>query len=748
MLNDARGSHGSHLWALGPAGLIAGILLASPLAAWQPPPGAPPGGPPPLPPRPSVAALPISSPIHVDGVLDDEAWQRAEAATGFTQREPQPGAPASEMTEVRVAYTNTTLYVAIRALAANPKDIVAEEMQRDGELFRDDSVIVFLDTFNDNRNAYWFETNANGARTDALLTDEGRFFNVQWDGVWDVVARRNAEGWAAELAIPFSTLRFDPHQDTWGFQVRRLIRHRNEEAFWASIPLEANLFRVSLAGSLTGIRGPEPGLNLRLKPFGVAQSTKDTDFQGVQETDEDIDGGLDAKWGITRTMTLDLTYNTDFAETEVDEQQINLTRFSLFFPEKREFFLENAGLFEFGFNPPGTPLLETFFSRKLGIDPFGAPVPIDWGARLTGRAGPWSLGMVDVQTDQTDVFPFFTLPETNWGTVRVKRDIGQRSTVGMIATNREASGGDVNRVIGLDAEIRPTQRLGLSGFYAESNDPGPAPGKEWAGGARAFYQSNTLGWGFDAIEIGDAFDPQVGFLLRSGIRRYVPRFTYEPRPALAGIRNLHFAGLYDLVTDLDDRTESRHAGADLFGLRLQTEDFFTLFADSNLERVPVTFDIGGVLVTPGTYDFDDAGIQWDTNSSRRLYSTGYLLAGDFYDGDRVSSSVGLGWRASRYLRTDTTWVRDKIDLENGAFTSNIVRQRIGLSFTPRLSTSTYVQYADHFDLLSVNFRLNWIYRPGSDIFLVFNQNWDAPTLSDLSTSNRAVILKLTYLLEL
>jgi Domain of unknown function (DUF5916)/Carbohydrate family 9 binding domain-like len=351
--------------------LWGGALLGSPLAA-QPAPAVPAE-------RPRVAALAIAEPIRVDGVLDDAAWQQAEVAGNFIQREPAAGQPAAEPTEIRVAYTHSTLYVAIRAMAADPRDIVGEEMLRDGQLFRDDSVVVLLDTFNDDRNAYFFETNSNGARTDALVTDEGRDFNVQWDGVWEVVAQRNNEGWAAEIAIPFTTLRFDPRAETWGLQVRRLIRHRSQEVYWAPLPREVDLFRISLAGDLTGIRGLEPGLNLRLKPFGVATSADTADPIGpVADTDEDdLKAGLDLKWGLSRTLTLDLTYNTDFAESEVDDQQINLTRFSLFFPEKREFFLENAGIFEFGFNSPGTPLLKPFFSRRLGIGPTGTVVPID-----------------------------------------------------------------------------------------------------------------------------------------------------------------------------------------------------------------------------------------------------------------------------------------------------------------------------------------------------------------------------------
>ncbi len=730
-----------------------------PPGAGQPPPGAPPGGPPgarpgqrppgpPLPPRPKVAALHISEPIRVDGVLDDAAWQQAEPAKNFVQREPVPFAPATEDTEVRVAFTNSTLYVAVRALSSKPEAVVADEMLRDGALFRDDSVIIFFDTFNDNRNAFWFETNANGARTDALVTDEGRDFNVQWDGVWDVSARRNSEGWAAELAIPFSTLRFDPNQDTWGFQVRRLIRHKSEEVYWASMPIQANLFRVSLAGDLTGIRGPEPGLNLRVKPFGIGKQAEVPVGGGRTETDEDFDAGIDAKWGLTRTLTLDLTYNTDFAETEVDDQQINLTRFGLFFPEKREFFLENAGIFEFGFNPPGTPLLKPFFSRSLGIGPFGVVVPIDWGARLTGRAGPWSIGLVDVQTEETPITPFFELPQNNWGALRVKRNVGRRSTLGMIATNREAAGEDYNRVFGFDTEIRPTQRTGLSGFYTQSDGPGSTDGDEWAGGARAFYQSNIMFLGLDAVQIGEAYNPEVGFLLRNAIRRYVPRFSYDPRPNKKGILSFHFGGIADVTTDLDDRTESRYLAADVFGLRTLREDQFTLTVENSFERLPGPFPISpGVVIPAGDYDWDNVSLGFSTNNSRRLALNGGVQVGEFYDGDTVNGSLVLGIRANRHLRTDTIWVHADVNLPQGDFTTNVIRQRIGVSITPNLSTNTYVQYNDAAELLSLNLRFNWIYRPGSDIFLIFNENWNAPGLDDLSSRDRAVTLKMTYLFE-
>lgn len=737
----------------GLAALLLGSLAAAPLAAQ--PPGPPPGqAQAPLPPRPSVAALRIEEPIKLDGLLDEAAWQQAGVGSGFTQREPSPGQPATEDTEIRVVYTDNALYIGIRALASEPNAVLAEEMQRDGALFRDDSVLVLLDTFNDNRNAYFFEVNPNGAFTDALVTDEGRDFNVQWDAVWRAVGQRTPEGWSAEMEIPFSTLRFDPNQDTWGLQVRRLIRHKSEEVFWAALPLEANLFRISLAGELTGIRGPEPGLNLRLKPFAVGSASNFRTPAG-RASDDDLEAGLDIKWGLTRTTTLDLTYNTDFAEVEVDDQQVNLTRFSLFFPEKRDFFLENSGIFEFGFNPPGTPLLKPFFSRRIGVSPFGTVVPIEWGARLTGRQGPWSYGLLDAQTDQYDLgAPFGEQPEDNWGVMRIKRNVGRRSNVGMIFTNRDQDGGIGNQVFGLDANFNPNRYTNFSGFVTRSATDlsfvGQQDINDWAGGARAVWQGPVFGAAFDAVQIGEDFDPQSGFLLRSNIRRYVPQLSYQPRPKTRGpIRNYIFGLTGDLITDLDNVQQTVEYSANLFGVRLQSEDQFVLFADHVTDRLPGPFTISpGVVIPAGEYTFSDVGINFGTNNSRRVGLDGFVLAGDYYGGDRLSSAVTLGWRANRYLRSDTTWVYNDIDLPGGAFTTNIIRQRLGLSFSPTLFTNTYIQYNEAADLLSLNLRFNWLYRPGADLFIVFNQNWRAQSIGDLSEGDRAVILKFTYLVEI
>ncbi|HXU31802.1 MAG TPA: DUF5916 domain-containing protein [Thermoanaerobaculia bacterium] len=727
------------------------IFSALPALA-QPPQGMPPQGMAPLPPRPSLAALAITEPIKMDGLLDDEAWQRADVGGNFTQYQPNPGQPATEKTEVRVVYTPSALYVGIRALTSDPRLVIGNEMQRDGALFRDDSVLVLLDTFNDDRNAFFFEVNPNGAFTDALVTDEGRDFNVQWDAVWRAVAKRTPEGWSAELEIPFATLRFDPAKDTWGLNVRRLIRHKNEEVYWASIPLQANLFRVSLAGDLTGIHGPEPGLNLRIKPFVVGSASQFQTPTG-RDSEEDGDVGLDVKWGLTRTMTLDLTYNTDFAEAEVDDQQVNLTRFSLFFPEKRDFFLENYGLFEFGFGSPGIPYLKPFFSRRIGISPFGTEVPIDWGARLTGRSGPWSLGLLDAQTGTYDLPPFGEQPKDNWGVVRVKRNLGRRSNVGFIATNRDQDIVGTNRVYGVDGDFKPNQNTTVSAFYTRSETESrfipQGVGDDWAGGAQAIWQGPTRTFAFDFLQIGEQYNPESGFLLRSNVRRYIPRFSLAPRPATQGkIRNYNFGFTGDIITDLDNKTQTIELAANLFGVTLQSGDQFILFADHALDRVPAPFRVGDVIVLPDEYEYNDAGLSFATNNARRFSLSGFALAGTYYGGDRVSSSINLGIRASKYVRSDTTWDYNDIKLPGGTFKASIVRQRLGLSFSPTLFANTYLQYNDAAELVSLNLRFNWLYRPGADLFIVFNQNWNAPSLGNLKEGDRQIIVKFTYLFEL
>jgi Domain of unknown function (DUF5916)/Carbohydrate family 9 binding domain-like len=718
------------------ARLVVGVILGSlgvgaPLRAADPP--------------KTMQALPIEEPIKLDGYFDEPAWTRAVPASGFVQREPATGAPASEDTDVRVLYTPKMLYIGIDARDRQPELVISKEMQRDEPLWRDDAVDILLDTFGDDRNAYLFETNPNGARTDALITDEGRSFNLQWDGVWDVAARRTATGWCAEVAIPFSTIRFDPSVRAWGFNVLRYVRRRAEQAFWAPILLDADVKRVSLYGDLVGIGRAEPGLNLNVKPFSMASTRARASAPGGDATK--LEAGLDVKWGMTRSTSLDLTVNTDFAETEVDALQVNLTRFPLFFPEKRYFFLENAGIFDFGTREAGAgdaPLMKLFFSRRIGLAGNGEEVPIDWGVRTTGRAGPWSFGLLDVQ-NAAGALGGASLPRDNWATARLTRNFGQRSSFGAILTQRYNSG-NTNRAYGFDVSYKPTARLGFTGYAAGSDNSSPEGVSDWsAGGATSFTGAVwNAQLGFD--HVGEDFDPEAGFLLRRGVDRYLGRVAWEPRPELPRIMNLHFELDSRVYTDLRGRVESERHRLDLVGLRTTRASEAYLYVASNFERLETPFAIApGVVIAPGEYRFDDVGIRYLTHSSRPVSVEGIAAAGQFYDGSHLSSSFTLRLRPNRHLRSESVWQVDDVRLPAGDFRVNVVRQRLAFALSPRLLTNVYLQYSDLDDLVSLNLRFNWTYRPGSDVYVVFNQRWGGATSA--LPDDWQLQAKLTYLFQ-
>ena len=707
--------------------------------------------------RPSIAALAIDEPIVVDGRLDEPAWDRAEVGNGFRQREPREGAPASERTEFSIAYTPSTLYVALRAFDREPERIIAKEMERDAELASDDSFVLVFDTFLDGRNAFAFATNPNGARHDALITDEGRDVNVEWDGVWTVRSRRTTDGWTAEIAIPFATLRFDPALDRWGLHVQRLIRRKSEEVNWAYLPRSTlpittsgvshyAAYRVSLAGSLTGLAGLRRSRSLDVKPYLIGSASEEPP---VRTSGTDLDGGLDIKWGVSKSVALDLTYNTDFAEVEVDDLQVNLTRFSLFFPEKRDFFLENAGIFEFG-PPQRVPwmpaLMKAFFSRRIGLDG-GETVPMDLGARLTGRLGEWNFGVLGVGTGEADVGSR-SVPQTAFSVARVKRNIGQRSSVGAIFTQRDPATRGEENLYGFDIELKPTQLLQLNGYWSRSERPGTS-GDDASFGAGVGFQGSTLTASLDFIESQQNFDPGVGFLLRENFRLFNPRFIWQPRIERAGIRSWYAEGTHRrFERSSDGRLESEETVLYPVGMVFKTNDFLEIGAVRTKERLFAPFEIfPGVVIPPGLFESDGWELLLLTDASRSVSLRSFNFWGEFYQGDWVSVRQQLSLRLSRLVRASTTWSHHNVELPQGAFEINLWSPGLDLSFTPNLRLNMIAQYNDAAEDLGVNIRFHWIYRPGADIFLVYNENWTAPSLRERRTEGRQLILKATYLFQ-
>ena len=721
--------------------------------------------------RPTMAAIRVERGPTVDGDLSDAAWAQSEVGTGFMQHEPLDGVPATEQTEVRVVFTDSTIYFGIAAFDADPDAIIAKEMERDSRIYQDDSIVLLLDTFHDRRNAYAFETNLNGARTDTLVTDEGRDLNLEWDGIWNVASRKTAAGWTAEIAIPISTLRFDPAAPAWGFNVQRYIAHKREMTHWSGLPREVGVLgqvgsevqpvhRVSMAGELTGLTGLAQSAQLQIKPFAIGDVSEDPRLDLDPATDGDY--GLDLKWGVTRSLALDLTYNTDFAEVEVDELQTNLTRFSLYFPEKRDFFLENAGIFDFG--PPHRrfyepPVLKAFFSRRVGLDA-GRQVPIDWGARLTGRVGGWDIGVLRVATaglardDEA-------LPPNAFTVARLKRNVGERSSIGAMLTETAPDGELANRVAGVDFVYKPGPKTIFGGFWSssaigeeaaassENAAAGASDAGESAYGFNFDYQGRALTVFLDAQEIEEDYSPRAGFLLRRNVRHLNPQIQWLPRIERGFVRSW-FTELYvDYYETLDEgELETQRIEFAPIGMRMTTEDRWRLGYVHETENLVEPFEVSdGVVIPPGRYEFDTVEAAAFTNQSRLFGLRGRIGVGDFYEGTQTSGRIGFNFRISRHLQTQTSWVYNNVELPQGAFDVGLYSQIVNMTFTPNLRLNTILQYNDLSGDLGTNIRLHWIYRPGSDLFVVYNENWMAEDLRHRQSTHRQIAVKFTYLIQ-
>ncbi|MCH8253725.1 MAG: carbohydrate binding family 9 domain-containing protein [Gemmatimonadetes bacterium] len=704
---------------------------------------------------PAVARhMAASDRIQLDGLLDEAVWQAAPVSSGFRQQEPDEGAPATERTEVRVVYDEATLYVGITAYDSDPDAVIARVLQRDrvmrGADFgrfnftTDDGVAILFDTFHDHRNAMIFATNPNGAEFDALISDEGREVNVDWRGVWRVAAKRTADGWSAEFAIPFRTLRYPSNAATatWGFNVFRSIRRKNEDVLWRSWSRNNEGFnRVSRAGHLEGLDDlPRTGVNLELKPYVLGGAAQARNGLGGLDADGQLDVGFDAKYEIRPGLVLDATLNTDFAQVEADDEQVNLTRFSLFFPEKRDFFLENSGIFDFGergfFGPP--PYL-LFFSRRIGIAPEGE-VPVLGGLRLTGRVGSQRVGALNVVTDDA-----FGRPKTNFAVVRVKRDIGTNNFIGALVTDRRTSEG-WNTTGGVDWSFWPTSRLVFRGFASATATSG-AGGEGSAFQGQLDYTSNHFGFNIAHLSISPNARADMGFITRTDVRQSTAFFRVTPRPHAVGLRKVDFFWFNRLITRTDGTLQDWSIGPSLSpqwnsgeSMRIEYEIGFT--------RLDQGFEIGeGVPVPAGDYDTWLISASAETSSNRPVVLQGNTRFQSIYDGHISTVGGSLTLSPSANLSTVLSYTHNRVDVPNGAFDADIGSLRLTLAFTTQITANALIQYNERDDELSANIRFNFIHTPGSDLFIVLNeQRGTSESLWDLNT--RSTVVKVTYLARL
>ncbi|MGE0392169.1 MAG: DUF5916 domain-containing protein [Vicinamibacterales bacterium] len=706
----------------------------------------------------TVRASRIARPLKIDGLLDEPLYREVAGLTGFIQVEPDAGATATERTELWLAHDERNVYVSFRVWDTQMARLVATEMRRDnGNIWSGNDVVIFVfDTFNDKRTSLSFTVNALGARADGQVFNEKQF-NPDWNPVWDLKTGRFEGGWTLEAALPFKSFRYAAGADqVWGFNAARVKRSKNEISMLSPVPPsqgQQGVEQPAFAARLTGITAPPSGASLDIKPFVTSSVSRDG--TGARPlTTRATDVGLDARVNLSRTLAADLTVNTDFAQVEADQQQINLTRFSLFFPEKREFFLENQGTFAFGGVPVGSlnagtsdaPIL--FYSRRIGLDG-GRPVPVAGGGRLTGRIGAFNVGLIDVQA--RDV-PGTSGTATNFSVVRIKRDVLRRSSVGLIATGRTAPDGlpGRNLTYGVDGTFAPVQNLQINTYWAKSDTDGaprPADTNDRSYRLQTEFTGDRYGFTAERLTIGRQFTPGVGFVRRSDMFRNYLQGRFSPRARPGGaIRKYVFQGTVDYVENGTGRLETRTRSGEFF-LDFRNADKIGVLVTDSYEFLPAPFRIGpGVTLPSAGYQFQNARFYYNVSQQRALSANIQLDLGSFYNGRKTTLNIGRGRvPVTAQLSLEPTYSYNRVQLIQGDFSTQLAGSRITFTMTPLMFVSALVQYNSSTRTISTNARLRWEYRPGSELFVVYNDEQDTTGTRPAGALSRAVIVKMNRL---
>jgi hypothetical protein len=717
----------------------------------------------------------------IDGRVNDAVWQSVAPYSTFTQQDPIEGAPASEKTEVRVVVGNGNVYVGIIAFDSDPSKIIVSQARRDASLTDTDSIVMVFDTFNDSQNAFVFGTNPLGIEYDGQVAREGQTsgvsqgaggggissgtarggisaFNPNWDGDWTVRSQITERGWEAELAIPLKTLRYQTGENqTWGFNVLRNIRHKNEQVYLAPIPRGFDIYRVSLAAKMTNLTLPARR-DIKLIPYALGSVNKDYTV-ATDRVKRNGDFGVDLKWGIRPNLTLDATYNTDFAQVEADEEQVNLTRFDLFFPEKRPFFLENASTFQFG-NPQQ---IDLFFSRRVGLSGANLPIDIKGGGRLSGKVAGWNVGVLNIQADEVESAAGNNIgAANNFSVLRLQREVG-RSSYGAIFVNRQGTGAlsigdDYNRAYGFDANWQLTTNQRVSAFIARTDSPetratGPR-GSDYSG--RAFYNFTNNLWQLSGgySQVGNNFNPEVGFLPRRGYRRPEFRAFFQPQPKRwPWIRRIaphvSYNSFYDINTD-NLQTENWHIHP--FEIQPRQGGRFGWFVDYAKDNPTAPFTVFNrdgrrVTIPVGSYDWAQHVLEYIHNPSSRVSGTFRYRLGHYYDGDFQGFEINSDYRITPKATASLGWTRQDIELPHGNFVNNLVPIKGNYSFTTLTNVSALLQYNGQTGQFSSNVRFAWLNRSGTGLFVVFNDRRDLLSSTAVEALGRSFVVKYTRLID-
>ena len=701
--------------------------------------------------RTTVRAVALEEPLRLDGQLDEALYTSVTPISDFIQTEPAAGQPATERTEVWIAFDRDNVYVSVRASESQPDRMIVNDMRRDGgSIGQNESFGIALDTFYDRRNSVNFNFNPIGGRSDGQNTNEGSW-NGDYNPIWDLAVHRSPEGWTAEMAVPFKSLRYGPGDaQLWGVQLRRVNRWKNEISYLTRVPDGAGtngLSRVSVGATLVGIEAPGASRMFDVKPYAIADVTTDAN-RTVDPNSFGRDFGVDVKYGVTRGLTADFTYNTDFAQVEADEQQVNLTRFSLFFPEKRDFFLENQGLFNFGGNNGNggdTPAL--FYSRRMGLDR-GREVPIEAGARLTGRAGPYSVGVINIQTDAVESAG---VPSTNFAVARIRRDILRRSAVGAIATRRShvTGGGAAGDTVGVDGAFAFFDDLTMQTYWAKTNTPGLSGDDDTSYRAQFNYNGDRYGLAAQRLAVGQHFNPDMGYVRRAGFAKYQVTARFSPRPArIPAVRKFVYQAGWQYFDDSRKRLESRELKGE-FKTEFANSDELEVTYGETYERLDRAFDIAtGVTVASGSYDNTLLRTAFTFGQQRPVSGTVFMERGSLWSGDLVTLGYSSGMvRMNAHLSFEPGFSINRATLPYGDFTTALITARATYAITPSMFLSSLMQYNSSSNSLATNARLRWEYAPGSELFVVYNEGRDtrASGLPDLQ--NRSIVVKLNRLLR-
>jgi hypothetical protein len=700
----------------------------------------------------SAGVLRDDEDIRLDGRLDEPIWDRLPAATDFNQREPHEGAPATERTEVRIAYDRDNLYIGAMLYDSDPNGILAYQKQRDASLHSDDRFMLILDTFLDGRTAYFFETNPAGLMGDGLIrVSARRGLNKSWDGIWEAQVSRGDYGWSVEIEIPFRTLNFDPRGDTWGINFQRTIRRKQEETLWSGWLLNQSLFRPIFAGRVTGLNGMSQGLGLEVKPYGAASYKQNTDEDtGQLDTTTPTDVGADLTYSVTPSLRASLTVNTDFAEVEVDQRRVNLTRFPLFYPERRDFFLEGSSVFTFapanGVNP--------YFSRRIGLVE-GEPIPIVYGARLAGQSGRNDIGFLQVRTGQKDEFA-----TEDFTVGRYKRNFFSQSSVGVIYTRRatqdleEVAAPPDRHTVGVDLDLFTSTFLGdknlqFEAFYVQTTksteDDLSTTWDRSARGIRINFPNDLWRAHCSYREFGENYEPAVGFVRRVGFRRVEPSVSYAPRPeSISFIRQVRWQAETEFLADLDNRLLTRRLEFTLLDIRFESGDDFNFQFTNRFERLDEDFEISdGIVIPVGDYTYNEYELSFRSANQRAVSTDIEFNRGQFWSGERTGVELGLTVRPASGVALSADWEQNDVDLPEGSFDTKLARFNMDWQFNPWVSVTGILQYDNVSKIYGLYSRFRWILQPGSDLYFVYTHNW-LSEIDGIITMSRAATTKINY----